>query len=362
VRRALPSLTGAGDEAVRLQALRIRCWAATEAEPDSLTAYSNAGVEAASKGSDETLLAYLTVCRGYARESAGDELGALQDYEVGVTVGRSRSLRDLLANALVLRGETEYTRGDFRAAVQDLNEAYQLFGALGNPARVNYALNAMANLYADARMGQYDRALEYYRQLLAAHEAARDDRRIGIVYFNIAATLERMNRLDDALANYRRGLAIDQRRGDADEVATDRRAVGVVLYKLGRPADALRELEPAVAHFQRKGLTGDEAAARLSRGITLRMLKRTGEAIADLEFAHAHYRKAENRRFLEKIHEERAIAYADAGRVREAYDARVQQLANQKSLEAEAREEQSARLRVQFGVGEKGAGQPGTGA
>jgi diguanylate cyclase (GGDEF)-like protein len=78
------------------------------------------------------------------------------------------------------------------------------------------------------------------------------------------------------------------------------------------------------------------------------MLERTSEAIADLEFAHTHYRKAENRRYLEKIHEERAIAYADAGRMREAYDARVEQLANQKALEEDAREEQSARLRVQF--------------
>jgi diguanylate cyclase (GGDEF)-like protein len=347
VKRALKQLD-TDDVALRLAAMRIRCWTAAEAEPDSLQAYAASGVAAAEVAKDDLATAQLRVCRGYARESGGDEPGAFEDYDAAATVGRRLGDRDLLAEALVLRGEVEYSRGDFTSAVRDLNESYQLFQALGRADKVRYALNAMANLYADSRMGQYDRALEYYRQLLAAHQAAGRDRGVATAYFNIGSTLEQMKRLDEALVEYRRGLAIDTKRADADEIAADRRAVGVVLYKLGRPADALRELEQSLAHYVRTKDTAGMARVRLNRGIALRMLKRTNEAIADLEFAFAHFRESGNKRYLEKIHEERGIAYAAAGRWSEAYDARVDQLAAQKALEAEAREEQSARLRMQF--------------
>ena len=325
-----------------------RCIAAIESAPDSVGPIAESGMAAAITARDEKTVAYLTVCRGFGREQAGNELGALEDLEFGVSAGRRMGVEDLLAHALVLRGELEYNRGDFRRAVQDLDESYKLFQQLGNTARIRYTLNAMANLYADPRMGQFERALEYYRQLLPAYEADKDDARVAVTYFNIASTLESMNRLEEALVEYRRGLAIDQKRGDAAEVAEDRRAIGVALYKAGKPGEALRELDLALGHFVKTKDTWGIARTRLSRGITLRMLKRTNESIADLEAAHAHYRPTGNRRYLEKIHEERAIAYAQAGRFSDAYAARVEQLSAQKALEAEAREEQGARLRVQF--------------
>jgi diguanylate cyclase (GGDEF)-like protein len=325
-----------------------RCIAAIESAPDSVGIIAESGMLAATSARDERSVAYLTLCRGYGREQAGNELAAIEDYEFGVSAGRRLDVDDLLAHSLVLRGEIEYNRGDFRRAVQDLDESYKLFQELGNTAKVRYTLNAMANLYADRRSGQFERALEYYRQLLPAYQADKDDARVAVTHFNIASTLESMNRFEEALVEYRRGLALDQKRGDATEVAEDRRAIGVALYKAGRPGEALRELDLALRHFVETKDTSGTARTRLSRGITLRMLKRTSESIADLEAAHAHYRPTGNRRYLEKIHEERAIAYAEAGRFRDAHDARVEQLSAQRALEADAREEQGARLRVQF--------------
>ncbi|MDB4906153.1 MAG: hypothetical protein JWO05_937 [Gemmatimonadetes bacterium] len=348
VQRALPALGDRALQATRMKALEIRCWTSLEVRPESLASYAAQGVADAERAGDAAGVARLRVCRGYSREQAGDQLGALDDYEWGVTEARRLKLRDLLPDALVLRGEISNERGDFHRSVEDLGESYKLYQSLGKPEKVRYALNAMANLYADPRMAQYDLALEYYRQLLASNEAAGKVREQATGHFNIGATLERMHRLDDALVEYRRGLALDVRRGDAGEVATDRRAVGIVLYKLGRPADALRELDEVLAIQQRLRDTSGVASARLSRGVALRMLKRTPEAIAELELALAYYTKAGNRRFLEKVHEERALAYADAGRWRDAYVAGEEQRTLQSALETEAREEQSARLRMEF--------------
>ncbi len=178
---------------------------------------------------------------------------------------------------------------------------------------------------------------------------------MATAYYNLGATLERMDRLEESLAYYRRGLASDRRRGDADEVAVDQRAIAVVLYRLGRPAEALAVVDSALRRFRASGDADRIAQGRLTRGVALRMLGRAGEALAELEAARRHFAAIDNPRFLEKVHEERAQAYAAAGRWREAYAARGDQLALQRALGEQAREEQSARLRVQFDAEKKEA-------
>jgi len=351
--QALARLHGPADGRLRLRARVLLCWTAASEEPDSLLAHAAAGLADAERQGDAAALGRLRVCRGNGRLEAGELAGAMEDYHFGVAQGERLALRDLRADALVYRGELRYYLGEFTGAVADLSAAHALFTELGNEARQSYALTAMANLYADSRVGQYHRALEYYRQVLAGHQATGNRYEIAVAYFNIASTYERQGRLEEALAQYRRGLAMDLARGDADEVAVDRRAIAIVLYKLGRPAEALSVVDRALAHFDAAGDPEGTANARLTRGIALRMLGRTGEAIAELEGASARYQATGNRRFLEKAHEERAVALAAAGRWAEAYRARSDQLVLQRALSDEAREEQSSRLRVQFDADKK---------
>jgi diguanylate cyclase (GGDEF)-like protein len=353
--RALPLLRGHAGADARMRALVLRCWAAAEAAPDSLPAYADRGVADAARHGDALALARLRVCRGYGRDQAGRPAEAMEDFDFGVAEGERLGARDLRAEALVLRGELRYYRGEYTAAVADLSTAYRLFTALDDRRQQRYALNAIANLYADDRVGQYGRALEYYRQVLASHQAAGSARGVATAHFNLGGTLERMGRLDEALAQYRRGLALDLERGDADEAAVDRRAIGALLTRMGRPAEALAELDGALARFRRFGDPERIAQARLSRGVALRMLGRTGEALAELEAARARFATTGNRRFLEKVQEERAAAFAAAGRWREAYHAAAEQVALQRALGDQARDEHTSRLRVQFDAEKKEA-------
>jgi diguanylate cyclase (GGDEF)-like protein len=351
--RALPLLTAPADAPARMKALELRCWAAAEFAPDSLFAFAEAGVREAVRVKDDAAAASLRVCRGYGHEAMGRVPEATADYEFGVREGRRLARRDLLADALVLRGGLRYYRGEFTGALRDLDEAYRLYAALGNNAQQMFALNAIANLYADSRVAQYDRALDYYRQVQAANSAAGNERGLATGYFNLGGTLERMGRLEEALAEYRRGLAMDRRRGDADEVAVDQRAIGAVLTKLGRPAEGLVMLDSALARFRVQGDEENLAQGRLSRGIALRMLGRTQDALGELEAARAHYAATDNPRFLEKVHEERALSFAADGAWSDAYQARSAQLELQQVLGEQAREEQTSRLRVQFDAEKK---------
>ena len=352
-RRALPLLRGPADVELRMRALVLRCWAAAEVAPDSLLAFAEAGVAEAARRGSARALAELRVCRGYGRDQAGRPLEAMRDYDFGVAEGERLGARDLRADALVLRGELRYYRGEYTAALGELGTAYRLFTELGNTHQQRYTLNAIANLYADSRVAQYDRALEYYRQVLASNQAAGSERGVATTCFNLGGTLERMGRLDEALAQYRRGLEMDLKRGDPGEAAVDRRAIGALLNQMGRPAEALAELDRALAWFARSGDPERVAQARLSRGISLRKLGRTGEALADLEAARARFQSTGNRRFLERVHEERAAAFAAAGRWREAYRASADQLVLQRALGDETRDEHTSRLRVQFDAEKK---------
>jgi diguanylate cyclase (GGDEF)-like protein len=351
--QALPLLQGPADTAPRMRAMVLRCWAAAETAPDSLVAYAEQGMADAARRRDARALAELRVCRGYGREQSGQTLEAMRDFEFGVAEGERLGARELRAEALVLRGELRYYRGEYTAAVADLSNAHRLFTALGDLRQQRYALNAIANLYADSRVAQYERALEYYRQVLASNQAAGSDRGVATSHFNLGSTLERMGRLEEALAQYRRGLAMDLRRGDPDEAAVDRRAIGALLTRMGRPAEALVELDRALARFRGSGDPERVAQARLSRGIALRMLGRTGEALAELEAARARFQSTGNRRFLERVHEERAAAFASAGRWRDAYRAAAEQVVLQRALGDQARDEHTSRLRVQFDAEKK---------
>jgi diguanylate cyclase (GGDEF)-like protein len=352
-RRVLPLLGAPGSDSLRMRALVLRCWAAASDAPDSIGTWAESGLADALRTGDGRAIASLRSCRGYAHQDANRFREAAVDFDSAEALARRLGAAEEQAEALVLRGELRYYRGEFNGAIADLGTAHRLFTAVNDTSQQRYALNAIANLYADSRVAQYDRALEYYRQVLASHQSAGNLRGIATSYYNLGGTFQRMGKLEEALAHFRRGLAMDRRRNDPAEVATDQRAIGEVLYKLGRPAEALPILDESLGYFRRAGDEEAVAHVRLTRGVTLRMLGRTGEALADLEAARQRYASTDNRRFLEKVHEERAMAFAAAGDWHQAYEARTEQLALQRELSERGREEQTSRLRVQFDAEKK---------
>ncbi|HEU4885520.1 MAG TPA: tetratricopeptide repeat-containing diguanylate cyclase [Longimicrobium sp.] len=356
VERALALLRAPADRPVRMKALGLRCWLLLRtADPDSLVAVASAGVAEAERAGDARTQADLRLCRGYAHESAGRMNEATAEYEIGVAQGRRLRDAQLLADALILRGELRYYRGEMGGALADLTESHDLYVRLKKPTSERRALNAIANLYADRRVGEYDKALEYYRQLLAIHQAAGSTAQISTTYFNLGTTLESKGDPAAALEYYRRSLALERQRGDSSEIATVERSIGIALTKTARPAEALPWLDAALAYYVRTADVDGQARARLSRGTALRAAGRPADALADLEAARVHFDSTGNTRFLEKLHDERALAFAATGDWRGAYEARGTQLRLQQALAEQLKEEHTSRLRVQFDTEKKEA-------
>ena len=356
VERALALLRAPADRALRIRALGMQCWMkAGEVEADSLVALASAGVAEAERAGDARGRADLRLCRGYGFEGLGriNEAGA--EYEFAVAEGRRLRDERLLADGLMLRGELRYYRGELGAALADLTESHDLYVRLGVKGRERHTLNDIANLYADRRVGEYDKAIEYYRQLLAAHQAAGRTAEISTAYFNLGTTLENRGDPAAALDYYRRSLALERQRGDSAEIAVVERSMGIALTKAGRPREALRWLDASLAYYTRTDDADGQARVRLSRGTALRAAGRPADALADLEAARVHFDSTRNTRFLERLHDERAQAFAAAGDWRGAYEARGTQLRLQQALAEQLKEEHTSRLRVQFDTQRKEA-------
>ena len=287
----------------------------------------------------------LRVCEGYAHERLDRLDEAARAYEDGVEIGRASQDPSLLTRALALRGEMHYLRGAYGDALTDLKAAYDAAVAADDDGDRRYALNAIANLYGSA--GEYERAIQYYQQSLRIARERALDLSVANALYNIGVTYDKLGRHADALAQYREVLAIHESRGDGDEVASTLRSMAISLIKLDRAEEAFDTIERA-----RQVATGrDEdlaASMRLTRASALRALRRGAEALPDLDAAWAWFEPQQARPFMEKILDERAQALAQAGRHREALDARNQQLLLKEELHQAWRREQTARLRVEF--------------
>ncbi|MDB4948663.1 MAG: hypothetical protein JWM27_1312 [Gemmatimonadetes bacterium] len=354
--RALPLLTAPADRPLRMRALGLRCWSlASTAEAPAVVRAAEHGMAEAARAGDARAVADLRVCRGYASSEAGALDAAAADYDFGAAEGRRLGDARLLADASVFRGELRYYRGEMAGGLEDFKQAYGLYRRLGNAGRQRYTLIDIANLYADARVADYDRAIEYYRQVLEANRAAGLGEGVSTAYYNLGSTYESKGDLAGALGYYRRALELEQRAGDAGEAAYTQRSIGIVLAKQGRPAQALGWFGQALAHFDRAGDAERGAQARLSRAVALDKLGRWTEALADLETARARFEKPRNARFLERVHAERALAFAGLGDWRHAFEARTAQLDLQRELAERLKEEHTSRLRVQFDTEKKEA-------
>jgi diguanylate cyclase (GGDEF)-like protein len=311
------------------------------------------GLAAAERAGSVGLRAKLLVCRAGALMADGKSVDAEREYGVGVAL--ARQVRDvaLEAEALGDIGYLQYSRGAMGDALSNLQTAYRLSVQTGDEKGRLDVLSIIANVYADAHVAQYDRAIEYYRQLLGEYEKNGQPSDVADTLFNIASTFETKGDFRAAELHYRRALASFQKLGLPKDVVFTKRALASALMKQGRASEALPLLDEAVVFYERAHDAENSASARQSRGMAYRRLGRLPEALTEFESARRFYEQQKNVRFLEKNADEVALAYAQLGDWRNAYEASTRHAALAQALAATRNDELSSRLRVAFDTEKK---------
>jgi len=349
------------------QAYAVRCLSLLGSDTNAAATVAEAGIVFAEKRSDVQALSGLYICRGYVRELDEQIDTAMADYDRAFEAAKRAGNRSDEAQAQALRGEIHYARGNFSQALSELLAAHRTSVEIADGARQRYALNAIANVYSDARVGQYAQALDYYRQVGREHEAAGNTPDVATNWFNIGSTLQITGEFAAAEEAFRKALAVYAQLDDARSLAQTRRALAVLYLRMDRPVEALAAADAALAFaegndpdFEQPDVDqpgvdqpdveqpGDAASARLTRGSALRRLGRHAEAAADLASARNYFERNNNPRFVERAVAEQAEVAAAQGDWQAAYTARSEQLRLAEQLRSQADAELSSRLRVQF--------------
>ena len=180
---------------------------------------ADAGLDAAAGARDGRLRARLLLCRGVAFQLDSRKVEAERDYleaaRIAAASGDAATAGDALADA----GSVQYERGAMAEALANLNAAYRNAEARGDEKARLDALSGIANVYADAHVAQYDKAVEYYRQLLTAYERRGEQSDVADTLFNLGATSDTKGDFSVAVVYYRRALkSFEQQKKPSDEI------------------------------------------------------------------------------------------------------------------------------------------------
>jgi diguanylate cyclase (GGDEF)-like protein len=344
-------LTGSSDPLLLGTVHMLECrWA-----DDPATAYRAfaAGMPLAERAGSKILRAKLKGCRGNALEFEGRSPEAEAEYLAAISLAseaKDGSFEvDMRANAAFL----QYNRGAMGDALSNTQAAYRISTQLGDEKRKLDALSMMANVYADAKVAQYDRAIEYYQQLVGDYEKLGLPKDVADMLYNIGRTYETKDNQPAAELYYRRSLARFQALKSQSDIAYTRCALGSSLTKQGRPKEALSLLNASLAWYETQNDQGNIAFVKQFRGFAWRKLGHFDAALRDLAAAREFYEKEKNTRFLERNVDETALIYEQLGDWRNAYAFRKRHAELQQALAVERRDEVSSRLRVEFDAEKK---------
>jgi tetratricopeptide (TPR) repeat protein len=176
----------------------------------------------------------------------------------------------------------EFT-GDYREAERLRLEALAILSEIDAPQLRTMALNNMGDLMI--RMGDVDRAAEYYAQIAGAGALSRQHE--AIVLINAAHVHRRTGAYETALTNYRAALAIAMELGDRRTQVDTLIGIGATFHNTGRYGEALIHHERALAISRSISERYEEAVALRHLGEVLTASGRYRGAVEHLRLAYA---------------------------------------------------------------------------
>jgi diguanylate cyclase (GGDEF)-like protein len=268
------------------------------------------------------LRAHVANCEGELNELANETGRAAALYQEAVTVAELYEERELLADALFLRGYLSGVQGGFAAGLADLQRAQSIYESLGLTQQVRNTINGIAGLYG--RVGDYQQARDHYEASLQMQITAGLTRDEVVTRHNLGRVLEKLKEWNAAEQSFTEMLRLSRQIGYARGEAYALRGLAQVQNARGNYLDALSLLDRAANH---QGATADEfllAQISLQRGAALQGLQRPRESIQPLQAALAGFIKADSVGEIAVTRAELARALAALGEWQAAYEQHVQ--------------------------------------
>ena len=231
-------------------------------------------------GSEERQISCFTIT-GRAEVYAGHYAEASRVLEQALDLARARGLVSSEVAALNDLGSARYYLGDYSAsyasfasaqALTDLHPGERWYTRLHQICWANLAM-------LQQRVGQYEKALEIYRQLEAGTQSLQRSERARLLA-NIGALYRRLGDPYKAIEQYQAAQSLFAQQRDQDGEIGVTTNMGIVLaIDLGDFEGALRAFAQSFALAARSGNRREQAEAKLYSSEALRRLGRYAAAI-----------------------------------------------------------------------------------
>jgi diguanylate cyclase (GGDEF)-like protein len=331
----------------QLKVQQLLCWALAPAQPAAAVALQQKVLEQ-SPTMPELWQLRFQLCRGYAEEQRGNNQQAIDIYHEILRSELKQQDQELHMRALSLRAEQYARTGEYPEALADFQQALTIASQQNDPTAESYLSNALANLYADPAVADYQDAIPLYQRTLAYHRSKQNLQDEATALFNLGSTFESMGDLPQALNYLQQVLQVEQQRKQPDDIAYTQRSIAIVLTKSGRAAEAVALLDQAIGHYRNSNNPEYLAYCQLSRAISYKALKQWQQAADDLAAAEQYFKANRNPRFEARLYKEFADLQAQRGEWQSAFLLQLQQLQRDAQLQQQLLDQRTSALKTQL--------------
>jgi class 3 adenylate cyclase/tetratricopeptide (TPR) repeat protein len=225
------------------------------------------------------------ICRklAVASERASQYDGSLRWLDEALHALPRRRQR-LAAEIAAARSTAHFRKGQYDQGITWGLRAVALARRTGDPRRVAYARNMLANSYMET--GELRKASAQLRRAVRLYGEARDFPGQASANNNLGKCYHLQGVYDAALYHYQVALAGDERSGDTVDAVIVHHNIGEALLALGRIEEAVQHFDEVVAAMRR------DADLMDAGGLAELNLCRCRIATGDLDGAQAHLGRA----------------------------------------------------------------------
>jgi diguanylate cyclase (GGDEF)-like protein len=295
---------------------------------------------------DAGLRAGVLTCQGESRETAGDNVQALQLFSTAIDEATAAHNEEKLAEALSSRGYLLGIQGEYAAGLVDLRRAQELFEHVGRHYDAVSCRDSIATLYS--RMGDNAEAAHLYAEVLRLQRQSGMVREQAVTLHNLGRTYERSHQWSLAQAAFSQALELARGLRYPRVEAYALRGLAAVKIAAHDPVGALADLERA--GVLQSGIPDARLGAQinLDKGRALHLAGRLIESLAALQQARDVFKSADTAAELVSTDDELALVEADLGEWRAAYVLKAEAAQQQQQLLSHQLDQRFATLKVEY--------------
>lgn len=344
----LRTLLPPGDPTREMRFRAVYCTSPRWKDPQQGLAYAEDALRRAIAAGDTAAQGVALFCRANFIQALHGTRAALAEANRMVALLEHSNERQLLGEALLLRGGLLSEIGEQARALIDFQRARAAFRAAGINREFDYAQLQTAIAYR--RMGDYASAERYFLQAIKRHQDNGDDESLATTLIQLGYLYAESDKLANAYETFQRALAVAQRKRDDLLLGSAHLGMATVQIAQHQPDAALASLAQARRLFDAAQWHSNDGLLLLTTGQALAGKGQHSQALAYFQKALPIIQHDGNDRYLALLYAARSASAEALGQLKAALEDCRQHARLQAELQTKMRLQQSRLLDYEYEI------------